>query len=381
MGAKFRVRTDHAALLWLRRMPEPVGQQARWLEIMEEYDFAVEHRAGIAHRSADSMSRLPCYNPRCCVVTATAAEEARDTPRDFHDPSSITAAQRLDADIGVIFAAKEAGKPRPTWDDIMPFSEATKALWRQWDRIELKNGVLIRVFYEAGGATSLPQIIMPFVIRRDFLVSVHGGVASGHFGRKRTEAAVRARAYWPGWTRDVDKIVRECTDCAQYHRGKISRKTALAPIVCREPNEILSIDITGPHPASRQGYVYILTLQDNFTKWVEAYPIRRHTAPVVAKLLFDNYFMRFGCPLKLLSDRGAEFESDLFHELCRLMGVSKIRTTPYRPQTNGMLERFHRTLNAMLAKVIAEDQRDWPDHLPSVTAAYRATRSYRFYAE
>jgi transposase InsO family protein len=55
------------------------------------------------------------------------------------------------------------------------------------------------------------------------------------------------------------------------------------------------------------------------------------------------------------------------------MGVDKIRTSPYHPQSNGMLERFHRVLNSMLAKVIDEDQRNWPDHLPTVMSAYRAS--------
>ena len=60
-------------------------------------------------------------------------------------------------------------------------------------------------------------------------------------------------------------------------------------------------------------------------------------------------------------------------ELCRLMGIDKVRSTPYHPQVNGMLERFHRTLNSMLGKVVEQNQRDWHEHLAPVMAAYRAT--------
>jgi len=74
-----------------------------------------------------------------------------------------------------------------------------------------------------------------------------------------------------------------------------------------------------------------------------------------------------------LSDQGAEFESTLFQELCRLMQIEKLRTSPYKPSTNGMLERFHRTLNSLLAKAVKKNQRDWPEHLQTVVAAYRAT--------
>jgi transposase InsO family protein len=74
-----------------------------------------------------------------------------------------------------------------------------------------------------------------------------------------------------------------------------------------------------------------------------------------------------------LSDRGPEFESAIIRELCRLIHVDKIRTTAYHAAGNGMIERFHRTLNAMIAKVVAENQKDWPDHIPVALAAYRAT--------
>ena len=92
-----------------------------------------------------------------------------------------------------------------------------------------------------------------------------------------------------------------------------------------------------------------------------------------SQALFDHVFSRFGMPNRCLSDQGAEFESALFAQLCQLMGIDKVRTTPYKPSTNGAVERFHRTLNSMLAKVVRSDQRDWCDRLPGVMTAYRAS--------
>jgi hypothetical protein len=80
-----------------------------------------------------------------------------------------------------------------------------------------------------------------------------------------------------------------------------------------------------------------------------------------------------GAPLRLLTDRGPELEGALFSQLAAWFGIEKLRTTAYRPQTNGMLERFHRTLNSMLAKFVAENQRDWCERVPVVMAAYRAS--------
>jgi transposase InsO family protein len=141
-----------------------------------------------------------------------------------------------------------------------------------------------------------------------------------------------------------------------------------------EPMERLAIDITGPHPKSSAGHVYILTVLDPFTKWAEAVPLRNHEATTVARALTDQVFNRIGIPMQILSDRGAEFEGHLMQELCRCLEIEKIRTTSYKPSTNGGVERFHRTLNSMLAKVVETNQRDWSTRLPQVMAAYRASQ-------
>jgi len=133
------------------------------------------------------------------------------------------------------------------------------------------------------------------------------------------------------------------------------------------------VDITGPHPSSSRQNQYILTCVCHFSKWAEAIPIRNHTATTVARALMMHIFSRFGAPKQLLSDRGREFESELFLELMRWMEIDKLRTTAYQPSTNGVVERFHRTLNTMLGKVVSDSQRDWDDKLPIALAAYRAS--------
>ena len=150
--------------------------------------------------------------------------------------------------------------------------------------------------------------------------------------------------YWPGWSEDVCRFLRTCRPCMQYHRGPPPRLAQLKPMLVGEPFERVSINITGPHPRSVRGHVFLLKVMDHFTKWAEAIPLRNHTAATVARVLMLNVFSRFGVPLQLLSDRGSEFESVLFNELCQWMGIDKIRTTAYRPSTNGMVERYHSCL-------------------------------------
>src|SRR5208282_5305082 len=109
------------------------------------------------------------------------------------------------------------------------------------------------------------------------------------------------------------------------------------------------------------------------SKWGEAILLVNHTAPTVARALLIHVLSRFGAPRQLLSDRGPEFESALFEQLMRWLDIDKLRTTPYKPSTNGAVERFHRTLNSMLGKIVSDGQRDWDERLPLVIAAYRAS--------
>ena len=110
------------------------------------------------------------------------------------------------------------------------------------------------------------------------------------------------------------------------------------------PLERVAIDILGPLPLSRQGNKYLLIVQDYFTKWVEAYPLPNQEAVTVAEVLVQQFVAGFGVPLFLHSDQGRNFESTVFAEMCSLLGIHKTHTTPYHPQSDGMVERFNRTL-------------------------------------
>jgi len=134
---------------------------------------------------------------------------------------------------------------------------------------------------------------------------------------------------------------------------------------------------------------------DAFTKWAEAFPLRSKEAEPIARILVEQLFTRFGPPLSLLSDMGREVDGRIMREVCQLFGVEKLplcatflcqttgkppalcvhplHTTAYKPSTN-QVERFHRTMNSILAKAVSGHQRDWDTRLPYAMAAYRATQ-------
>ena len=121
----------------------------------------------------------------------------------------------------------------------------SKAIWAQWDRLQITDEVLVRRYENVDNQTNCLQVVMPRALRRRFVEQIHEGFEGGHLGRTRTVALIRARAYWPGWREDVDLWLKCCKPCSQYFRGKPPHRVGLQPIKCGECFEIVSIDITG----------------------------------------------------------------------------------------------------------------------------------------
>ena len=92
----------------------------------------------------------------------------------------------------------------------------------------------------------------------------------------------------------------------------------------------------------------------------------------MCRTLAEEVFSRYGVPLQVVTDQGKEFENRLLRGLCDCYGIENVRTSPYRPSTNGAIERLHRTINVTLGRIIDESQRDWNVRVPAVLAAYRA---------
>ena len=373
LGRSFVLRTDHAALQWLQRTPEPIGQQGRWLERLAEFDFQIVHRPGRNHGNADALSRRPC---RQCgledpVTVAAVIEISESAPPSIDDDplDHIEEIQREDPDLRIVRSWLGEGAEAPDLVEILPESETVKVYWYQKDSLYLQDGKIYRRTPEG-----VNQLVIPRAKREEFLKLAHTGVTGGHLGIRRTRWQVRRRAYWVGWSGDVRRFCKRCSPCNQYRRGLPPKQGPLQPLPCGEPWERLSLDITGPHPRSRRGHIYILTVMDGFSKFVEAIPMANQEASSVARALVDNVIVRYGAPLEILTDQGKNFEGNLFKELCRLLDIDKVRTSSYHPSCNGLIERFHRTMNSMIGKVVSSHQREWDEILPYVLSAYRASQ-------
>ena len=167
--------------------------------------------------------------------------------------------------------------------------------------------------------------------------------------------------------KDIRMWAKQCLQCqrSKVHRHVVSPIGTFATPDARFDH--VHIDIVGPLPPSH-GYDHILTCIDHFTRCPEAIPITSITAETVARHFVDRWVALYGCPSTITTDRGQQFESNLFSSLTRLLGTERIRTTAYHPASNGLVERFHRQLKSALK---AHENSNWSETLPLVLLGIR----------
>jgi len=189
-----------------------------------------------------------------------------------------------------------------------------------------------------------------------------------HPGVRGTKRLVCASYCWPKMAAQVAAWVKLCLDC---QRGKVHKHVHLQPEQIPVPIRRFAhvhIDLVGPLPVS-SGSNYIFTILDRTTRWPEAIPMAAITAGDCAAALLSGWVQRFGIPETITSDRGAQFTSAVWAALCRLLCISHVQTTAYHPQSNGLVERFHRRLKDALRARGA--RADWVAHLPWVMLGIR----------
>ena len=213
------------------------------------------------------------------------------------------------------------------------------------------------------------------IITKDELATVlymmHNDPTSGHLGIDATFNKIRSRYYWPQYYEDIKKYVEACDACQR--RGRPRRHNELYPIPVNSPFYQIGIDIVGPLPRTQRGKKYIVTAMDYLTKWPEARALTEATAEKVADFIYEQIICQHGCPQIILTDRGTHFNNNLVDRLLEKFQIKHLLSTPYHPQTNGLVERFNRTLCESLAKM-SDKTNDWDLFIPPVLFAYRTTK-------
>ena len=187
-GRPFTVRTDHNALKWLQSFKKPEGQVARWLELLAQYDYKIEHRPGKKHQNADALSRTPL------PVAVAAGQTVQTNAVDSGDrtwfrgwtAADLQSRQAADPDLKPILSWKQNQTSQPTPQEVQGVSKATKSLWARWNRLQLQNGVLYRRWETEDGRGTWLQLVLPRSLVPTVLSALHDAPSAGHLGVART---------------------------------------------------------------------------------------------------------------------------------------------------------------------------------------------------
>ena len=381
-GTDFTVRTDHASLKWLMNFRDANGMLARWISILSEFGITaetIEHRAGNKHTNADALSRKPiakCNRQECVDCGSHQAIIAEIVSNNDLEPTSTSVVleeQQKDKDISRLTKHKEDGNEPPTRPAISAESKEFRMLCSQWEDLEVNSGILCLRRKNRGTLSRKLVPVMPMSLRYKLFELIHLHPTGGHFGRMKTLFSLRNRCYWPGQRRDLDRWMAECTTC---HRTKSKPPKGKSPLKQELTGSCfgrIALDILGGLQTTDNGNRYLMVIQDYFSKWVVVIPLPDQTAVTCADALMKRWILIWGTPRIIHTDQGPNFESKLWAELCQRLGIEKTHTNPYRPQSDGMVEKFNSTLITSLKAFMNDNRTNWDDMAEYIASAYRGT--------
>ena len=190
----------------------------------------------------------------------------------------------------------------------------------------------------------------------------------------RTYRAIRAQCTWPNMRRDAEEYVKQCKG---FQVNKILTPKHKEPLeittTAKSPFEKCYLDVVGPLPVTLEDNKYILTFQDDLSKYVVAVPIGQQDAETVARAFVEKTVLMYGTPQTLQTDQGANFVSELFRNTCKILKINKIQSTAFHPESQGSIERSHRVLAEYLRHYVSEDQTNWGSWVPFATYVYNTT--------
>ncbi len=219
------------------------------------------------------------------------------------------------------------------------------------------NEVLMGTCTDHGTARDV--IVLPQSLRPKVLALAHDH--SGHFGIANTRSIINRCFTWPGLASDVRAYVQACDICQRNSKSKPAKAPLMEVDVITERCEKIALDVVGKLPRSKEGYSYILTAMDLATHFMFAFPMKGFTAEETATN-FLKIIRDVGIPNQILTDQGSNFMSRVVKHVTDKFAINRIRTSPYHPESNGQLERFHSTLKSVIRKCI-DNERNWPDVL------------------
>ena len=208
---------------------------------------------------------------------------------------------------------------------------------RQKDFVLRRNLLYLRVTPKRSNENVL-VFVVPGLKRQVAIDGCHHYL--GHQGKDRTLSLLKERFWWPGMAQRMMMSVRNCPKCCIFEAKP--QIPPMEPILCTEPLDLVHINYVSMEVmvgvTEKPVMKNILVVEDHFTRFTQAYVTNNHTVRTTARILYNEFFSVFRFPRRLMSDQASEFTGQVISELCDLLGVTKMRTSPYHPQTNSAIE-------------------------------------------
>eukprot|EP00794_Sanderia_malayensis_P015550 gene15550-biopygen13260 len=356
---------------------ESVGKIAAPQNVGQPYPcIPAQHRPGTQNCNADAFSRLPFEGQNSTIVsdTSNANSQVPTSPvclTMLASENNIQQAQLRDLSISKVLELKELGFANPPYF-VWARDKQLSAYWNCWDDLFIIDGVLVK---SASKTTNLPDyaVVVPEELVQQVTTGLHSRSFGGHLVISKTISRAKGRFFWPQMDRCIREFVQLCQVCGEIKASPGTNKAALRPIDVSEPFVFWAMDYMGPLPETSRSNNHVLVVMDHFTKWCEAFPTKDKKASTVANILVSRIFSRFGPPVAIHSDQGANFESNLIHEVCNIMGIHKSRTTAYHPQGDGLVERQNCTLQNILSSFASQHRDDWDLWIDITVYAYNTS--------
>lgn len=306
-GTEFWIETDHKPLISAIKSSSDnfTNRQARHLEYISQFSSDLRHIKGQLNVVPDALSRVLCN-------ILTQFPPTLDYQQLFNEQQSDSELQRL--------TSSSAASP-----------SLVQASYKDFD-----------IWCENSDSNLRPYI--PQTIRKLVFEHFHG---ISHPGIKESVRLLSSLVFWPRMKTKIRDWARCCDAC---QKSKVIRHN-ITPLQAIDMPESrfshIHLDLVGPLEMSN-GYRYLLTTVDRFTRWPEAFPLADITTETIINSFVMNYMSRYGCPEIITTDNGRQFTSTIWASFMQYIGCDHIRTTAYHPQSNGMVERFHRSLKTSL---------------------------------
>ena len=320
--------TDHEPLKHIRNLKDPRGKITRWLLELEGRDYTVQYIKGKLNTTADYLSR---------IATVDKGEDEK-FDEDLHVYALFidNSAEVLSID-RIAEEQKKDSVLKKTIEEIKEHGKVITGPLRRYDCKLSEEGVLLKG----------QRVVVPTTMTAKVIQEYH---CQHHYGCENTLLLLKTRFYWNNMATEVEKFVQGCRTYAQCKHAAVPKAKMTTDKDAPAIMERIAIDIA-TMPRTKRDNKYILAIVDCCSGFIAAAVMANQKAESIERALWKQWLAYFSLPEELMSDQGKNVDGNVVRELCRRLGIKKLRSSPYHPEGNGIAERSISSLKTIIRTI------------------------------